>query len=155
MTNTKTEPAFFAPEVETSPIIGHPRKFCIVEDSRDARHNIKDMLEDTGEYMCVGSFSASEGNFDLIPVLNPDFVLVRDSGNDTGKPGCVAELRSLSDSMRIILMADTIKLAALNQSLEAGCDGYLVRPSSGEQCQEAVKLALARPPRRSSRSGRN
>jgi DNA-binding NarL/FixJ family response regulator len=116
-------------------------KVVIVEDNKELRSQLVELLGTASDIKCVGAFATGEQALRQIPGLDPDIVLM-----DIKLPGmsgirCVAELKKILPKLRIIMVTIYEDSERIFKALKAGANGYLLKSSHSQQILEAVRDA--------------
>lgn len=116
-------------------------KVVIVEDNKELRSQLVELLGTAPDIKCVGAFATGEQALRQIPGLDPDIVLM-----DIKLPGmsgirCVAELKKVLPKLRIIMVTIYEDSERIFRALKAGANGYLLKSSRSQQILEAVRDA--------------
>jgi DNA-binding NarL/FixJ family response regulator len=107
----------------------HP--ILLIEDHAVYRQTIRQTLDATGDYHCVGEFSNLEDAFEAIDGgLSADIILL-----DLGLPAMggiegISLLREKLPDARVIILTAFTDRAKVFAALEAGAHGYLVKAGS-------------------------
>lgn len=114
-------------------------KICIVEDNLDIRNSLKEWLDSSDDFACVGVFSNAETALIEIPRHKPDVVLM-----DIRLPGqsgiaCTAKLRQILPSLQVIVITVYRDRNLLYEALKAGASGYLLKRSTPEEISQAIR----------------
>lgn len=117
-------------------------KVAIVEDDENDRRLMRQDLEKTGEFVCVGSYGSPYEALAEIPKVRPDVVLM-----DIRMPGmdgleCTRRLKAHMVQLRVIIVTGLLDIDSMNNSLQAGADGYLTKPASRAQFLATLKLIV-------------
>jgi DNA-binding NarL/FixJ family response regulator len=121
-------------------------RVAVVDDDEDLRLLIKDLLQRTHDFSCIGCFSNAEDALAGLPTLGPDLVLM-----DIRMPGvngieCAARLKRAMPQVRIIMMTGMHGAGAIAKSRAAGAVDYLAKPVTPEQILSTLRfVAEGRP----------
>ncbi len=119
-----------------------PTKVAIVEDDENDRRLMRQDLEKTGEFVCVGSYGSPYEALAEIPKVRPDVVLM-----DIRMPGmdgleCPRRLKAIRPQLKIIIVTVLLDTESMNKSIQAGADAYLTKPISAAQCLALIKFTI-------------
>jgi DNA-binding NarL/FixJ family response regulator len=114
----------------------------IVDDVENERHMIRQAVEKSGEFVCVGAYGSAKEALAEIPKVRPHVVLmdIRMPGMDGHE--CTRRLKVIMVQLKIIIVTELMDVETMNKSLEAGADGYLTKPVGGAQFLAMLKLTV-------------
>lgn len=100
-------------------------RVAIVEDQRDIREGLKNLLNSQEGYECVATYQNAEAALEDIAKRNPEVVLM-----DIGLPGmtgieCVRRLKQQYEHMEFIMLTVFADEERIFDALKAGACGYL------------------------------
>ena len=112
---------------------------AVVEDNRDLRHSIREILNRADGMICTGDYGSAEEALAELPALEPEVVLM-----DINLPGmdgveCVRELADRLPDALIVMLTIQSNIGAVFESLRAGACGYLRKPVCAQELIAAVK----------------
>jgi DNA-binding NarL/FixJ family response regulator len=112
---------------------------CIVEDQRDIREGIEQLINAAPGYRCVGSYGSMEQALPYLKEKSPDVALI-----DIGLPGMsgiegVKELRSRSSSISLLVLTVYSDDNRILEALCAGAHGYLLKNTTPARLLESLK----------------
>ena len=131
---------------KTDPLTGvgeaGPFRVVIVDDDQNDRRMMRQDLEETGEFVCVGAYGSGKEALAEIPKVRPHVVLmdIRMPGMDGHE--CSRRLKVIMVQMKIIVVTGLLDIATMNKSLQAGADGYLTKPTGAAQFLAMLKLTV-------------
>lgn len=104
---------------------------ALVEDHADYAEDVRQLLDQSGEFTCAAVCPSAEDALSVLPALKPEIVLM-----DIGLPGrsgadCVQELKELLPDAAIMMLTVVEDYERIYQSLKAGATGYLLKRSTG------------------------
>jgi len=128
----------------TRDIFAHRYSVVVVEEDSGPSLYLRDILAKSGDFNCIGCFSSAARALAEIPALHPDLVLM-----DIGLPGmngiqCTRVLKRSNPELKIVIFTSHHEASFIERSIEAGANGYLIKPVSVDQCLVALKFALGR-----------
>ena len=120
-----------------------PITISIVEDDRDTRESLVDLLNGAPEMRCVGSHATGEAALRGIPVEKPEVALV-----DINLPGmsgiqCIARLKTRLPMLQILMLTTYEESDLIFDSLRAGAKGYLLKNMAPTELVQAIKRVHA------------
>jgi DNA-binding NarL/FixJ family response regulator len=118
---------------------GMAKSVIVVEDDRGLREQLVKILNSAPGIRCGGACASGEDAIRLVPVKNPDVVLM-----DIRLPGmsgidCVATLKQILPALPIIMLTVYEDSESIFRALKAGADGYLVKSSPPVKLLEAIR----------------
>jgi DNA-binding NarL/FixJ family response regulator len=115
-------------------------KVCIVEDNPQIQGLLEQIIQMSGEYEWLGSFSTAEEAIHKIPLLKPQIVLT-DINLGEGKSGidCVREIKA--EHPEILFMMCTVyeEDEKIFEALRAGANGYILKKTAPDKMLAAIK----------------
>jgi len=120
----------------------HPIKVAIVEDDENDLRMMRQALEQSGEFVCVGAYRSANEALAEIPKALPHVVLmdIRMPGMDGHE--CARRLKVIMVHLKIIIVTGLLDVDTMNKSLQAGTDGYLTKPAGVAQFLAMLKLTV-------------
>ena len=115
------------------------KSVVVVEDDQGLREQLVEILDQAADIKCIGAFESAEEALKIVPMQNPDVVLM-----DIGLPGmsgieCVAELKKLAPAVQIIMVTVYEDSERIFRALKAGASGYLVKSSHPDGLLDSVR----------------
>jgi DNA-binding NarL/FixJ family response regulator len=117
-------------------------RVVVVDDDSDMRLFLKDLLEGTGEFTCVGSFSTATEALLQIPMLHPQLVLMDIRMPHMTGIECTQRIKTLLPDVKIVMITGLHEGTFMQESLQAGADAYLLKPITADQCLATIKFAV-------------
>jgi DNA-binding NarL/FixJ family response regulator len=114
----------------------------VVDNDADARLYLQDILQMSGDFSCIGSFSNGADALKGIPQLLPDLVLMDIQMPKINGIECARRLRQSLSSAKIIMVTGLHGENSIKQALNAGASGYLIKPFTIAQCLATLKWAI-------------
>lgn len=116
-----------------------PISVAIVEDNKDLRDGLAQLIQGTDGYCCVGAFSNCEGLLDVLESTEPEVVLM-----DIGLPGMsgiegVTLVKNHSPATEILMFTVFEDDEKIFDSICAGASGYLLKKTSPARILEAIQ----------------
>jgi DNA-binding NarL/FixJ family response regulator len=115
-------------------------KVCIVDDNKDIRSALEEIVSMSDGYNLSGSFSTAENALQKIPLLNPDVVLMDinlgegDSGID-----CVRKLKEQNPEILFMMCTVYEDDDKIFEALTAGANGYILKKTAASKLLDAIK----------------
>lgn len=114
---------------------------AIVDDNERAHILIREILDQTQDFLWVASYFSGEAALIGIPQSGAQIVLM-----DIKMPGmsgieCTKRLMSMMPCLKIVMMTGLDDSDSIDQSLSAGAVDYLIKPHSVAQCLATLKSA--------------
>jgi DNA-binding NarL/FixJ family response regulator len=116
-----------------------PIKVAIVEDNKDLREGLEQLIQGTRGFSCVGAFGTSDLLLESLENVTPDVILM-----DIGLPGisgvdCVKLVRKRNPEIDVLMLTvyeDDQKIFA---SIYNGASGYLLKKTPPVKILEAIR----------------
>ncbi|MDF2187572.1 response regulator transcription factor [Paraflavitalea sp. CAU 1676] len=113
---------------------------CIVDDNKDIRSALEQIVLMSDGYQLLGSFGSAEEALQQIPLLKPEIVLM-DINLGEGESGidCVRHLKA--DYPEILFMMCTVYEddEKIFEALTAGASGYILKKTAPHKLLEAIR----------------
>lgn len=111
---------------------------CIVEDQKNFRQTIEEILNASVNILCIGSFGDAESLIEKFDSLQPDITLM-----DIDLPGmsgidAIFSIKSSHPSARVLVLTVFKDDEKVFRALKAGAGGYLLKKSSFDQLNEKI-----------------
>lgn len=118
-------------------------RVAVVEDDRDVRRSLVEILQSQPDLECVGSFESAEEALEKLPALRPRIVVM-----DVNLPGmsgveCVKRLVPLMPDVQVVMLTVHEDSDVIFESLAAGACGYLLKPPAAGELVDAVRDVFA------------
>ncbi len=113
-------------------------KVSIVEDDRETRESLCELINGASGLNCLGTYSTGEAALRDVGTRIPDVALV-----DINLPGmngieCVAKLKAQLPSLQVLMLTTYEDSDLIFNSLRAGAKGYLLKNMPPEELVQAV-----------------
>ena len=117
-----------------------PIAVCIVDDNRDIRSALEQIIMMADGYELKGSFSGSEEALQKIPLLKPHVVLM-DINLGDGESGidCVRELKPSNPDVLFMMCTVYEEDEKIFEALSAGANGYILKKTTPGKLLEAIR----------------
>lgn len=115
-------------------------KICIVDDNKDIRTALEQIILMSENYLLQGSFSCAEDAIIGIPPLEPHVVLM-DINLGEGFNGieCVKHLKALHPNILFMMCTVYEDDEKIFEALTAGASGYILKKTAPHKLLEAIK----------------
>lgn len=100
---------------------------AIVDDQRDVREGLQNILNTAADFRCVGAYADAETALEGILVSRPDVVLMDVDLPEMSGIDCVRVLKRKLPGLNVIMLTSCVKDEYIFQSLQAGAYGYLTK----------------------------
>ena len=112
---------------------------AIVEDNKDLREGLSQLIQGTPGYRCVGAYANCPEFLDGVDAIKPDVVLM-----DIGLPGMsgiegVEKLKSLRPATEVLMLTVFEDERKIFDSICAGASGYLLKKTPPLRILEAIQ----------------
>lgn len=112
---------------------------CVVEDDEIYCEVLASLINDAGEFRCLGTYRWAEHALEGIPKKNPDLVVVdivlpRMRGSE-----CIWRLKQRLPTLRALVLTGQSSEKVLFEALAAGADGYLEKPCLKEELLQELR----------------
>ena len=112
---------------------------CVVEDLEDIRLSVKQLLDESKEFLCVGAFENAEAAVDKLLETKPDIGLM-----DINLPGmsgieCIRKVKSKCPKTQFMMFTIYEDSNSVYEALAAGANGYLLKKTPKNKILDALK----------------
>lgn len=113
---------------------------CIVDDNRDLRSALEEIISMSDGYTCIGTMSTPREALEKIPQLKPDVVLMDINLNsDESGIDCVRELKPRVPDTNFMMCTVYEEDEKIFEALRAGASGYILKKTAPAKMLEAIK----------------
>lgn len=106
-------------------------KVCIVDDNSQLRNTLRDIIEMSDGYVCIGTLATAEEAVTEIPTLRPDVVLMDiNLGSIESGIDCVRVLKPLLADTNFMMCTVYEEDEKIFEALSAGASGYILKKTS-------------------------
>jgi DNA-binding NarL/FixJ family response regulator len=117
-------------------------KVAIVDDEAEVRASLAALLNGTRGLECVGSFGSSQEALVRLPRLKVEVALIDILMPDTTGIALTQALKLQLPQLRVILLTGLLGDEAALAALQAGADGFLLKPASRGDIAAAIAKVL-------------
>lgn len=112
---------------------------CIVDDTRDIRSALEQIVTMADGYQLVGSFGTAEEALQKIPLLKPNVVLM-DINLGEGESGidCVRQIKAEHPDILFMMCTVYEDDEKIFEALSAGASGYILKKTAPHKLLEAI-----------------
>jgi DNA-binding NarL/FixJ family response regulator len=114
-------------------------RVCIVEDNRDIRQALEQILELSPGFELAGSFSSGEDALVGIPLSGPQVVLMDIHLGGIDGIECVRILKSRHPEILFMMCTVYEDDAKIFEALRAGASGYVLKKTTPDKLLEAIR----------------
>ena len=113
---------------------------CIVDDNRELRNALEEIISMSDGYRCAGTISTAEDAIRQIPLLKPDVVLM-DINLGSGESGidCVRALKPRIPATNFMMCTVYEEDEKIFEALSAGASGYILKKTTPSRMLEAIR----------------
>jgi DNA-binding NarL/FixJ family response regulator len=112
---------------------------CIVEDNKDIRQALEQIIKMSDGYACVGSFENAEDALTGIPELHPKVVLMDINLGGMSGIECVRLLKPKNPDILFMMCTVYEEDEKIFEALRAGANGYILKKTAPAKLLEAIK----------------
>ena len=113
---------------------------CIVDDNKDIRSALEQIIHMADGYALVGSFSSAEEALIKIPAVEPNVVLM-DINLGEGESGidCVRQLKPQHPEIHFMMCTVYEEDEKIFEALTAGANAYILKKTAPDKLLEAIR----------------
>lgn len=113
---------------------------CIVDDNRDLRNALEEIISMSEGYECVGTIGTAEEAIRQIPDLQPDVVLMDiNLGTEESGIDCVRVLKQQVPAINFMMCTVYEEDEKIFQALSAGASGYILKKTAPARLLGAIR----------------
>lgn len=113
---------------------------CIVDDNRDLRNALEEIISMSEGYECVGTIGTAEEAIRQIPGLMPDVVLMDiNLGTEESGIDCVRVLKQQAPAINFMMCTVYEEDEKIFQALSAGASGYILKKTAPARLLGAIR----------------
>jgi DNA-binding NarL/FixJ family response regulator len=121
-----------------------PTEVVIVDGDAATRFLLQRILEQCGDYRCVGCYTSGEEALREVPGLHPRIVLMDIQMSGISGIECMRRLKGKFPGLIVVLVSELTDPETMWAALAAGGDGYLTKPFAVAQCLATVRFSVRR-----------
>ena len=113
---------------------------CVVDDNKELRSALQEIVSMSDGYKCIGIMSTAEEAIGKLPLINPDVVLM-DINLGSGESGidCVRELKPKMPATNFMMCTVYEEDEKIFEALSAGASGYILKKTAPGKMLEAIR----------------
>jgi DNA-binding NarL/FixJ family response regulator len=113
---------------------------CIVDDNKDIRNALEEIISMSDGYRCVATLATAEEAIKRIPRLQPHVVLMDiNLGSNESGIDCVRELKPIVPGTNFMMCTVYEEDEKIFEALSAGASGYLLKKTAPAKMLDAIK----------------
>jgi len=112
---------------------------CIVDDNKDIRSALEQIIIMSDGYRLLGSFSSAEEAIEKIPALSPQVVLMDINLGGMSGIECVRQLKPMHPDILYMMCTVYEEDEKIFEALSAGANGYILKKTAPGKLLEAIK----------------
>lgn len=113
---------------------------CIVDDNRDLRNALEEIIDMSEGFECVGTIGTAQEAIARIPQLKPDVVLMDiNLGSEETGIDCVKALKQKVPATNFMMCTVYEENEKIFQALTAGASGYILKKTAPTQMLDAIR----------------
>lgn len=119
-------------------------KIILVDDHQIVRDGIKNLLESNHEYSVIAEAEEVEEALKLLAKLTPDFLITDISLSNSSGIELAKRARILYPDLPILVLSMHTSFDYINESLNVGASGYLLKDCTKHELFEAITKIMKR-----------
>lgn len=113
---------------------------CIVDDNRDLRNALEEIIDMSDGFKCVGTIGTAQEAITQIPLLKPEVVLMDiNLGSEETGIDCVRVLKQKIPATNFMMCTVYEENEKIFQALTAGASGYILKKTAPARMLEAIR----------------
>jgi len=112
---------------------------CIVDDNKDIRSALEQIIIMSEGYRLLGSFSSAEEAIEKVPALSPQVVLMDINLGGMSGIECVRQLKPMHPDILYMMCTVYEEDEKIFEALSAGANGYILKKTAPGKLLEAIK----------------
>ncbi len=118
-------------------------RVLLVEDHAVLRDGIKALVSDETDIEIIGEASTGREALDIIPLLQPDVVLMDISMHGLNGIDATAQIQRDYPAIKVVILSMHDHEEHIFQALQAGAMGYVLKQSDSAELLFAIRAAVA------------
>ena len=118
----------------------HEISVCIVDDNKQLRDTLEEIIIMSDGYKCIGTIATAEEAIEKLPQIKPDVVLmdINLGGTESGID-CVKALKPLMPATNFMMCTVYEEDEKIFEALSAGASGYILKKTAPAKLLEAIR----------------
>ncbi len=116
-------------------------RIVVAEDHHIVREGVSKLLEELGDIRVVGEADNGEDAIRLVKLLKPDVLVLDISMPQTDGLETLKKMRTFPSRPRVVILSMYEDITLIQQALEYGALGYVLKQSVSEELLDAVRAA--------------
>lgn len=112
---------------------------CIVDDNKDIRSALEQIVIMSEGYRLLGSFASAEEAIEKIPALSPQVVLMDINLGGMSGIECVRQLKPMHPDILYMMCTVYEEDEKIFEALAAGANGYILKKTAPGKLLEAIR----------------
>ncbi|HEX6192098.1 MAG TPA: response regulator transcription factor [Chitinophagaceae bacterium] len=113
---------------------------CIVDDNRELRNALEEIISMSDGYRCLGTLPTAEDAIRQIPLLKPDVVLMDiNLGSAESGIDCVRALKPRIPATNFMMCTVYEEDEKIFEALSAGASGYILKKTTPSKMLDAIR----------------
>jgi len=113
---------------------------CIVDDNRELRNALEEIISMSDGYKCLGTLPTAEDAIRQIPLLKPDVVLMDiNLGSAESGIDCVRALKPRIPATNFMMCTVYEEDEKIFEALSAGASGYILKKTTPSKMLDAIR----------------
>ncbi len=113
---------------------------CIVDDNRELRNALQEIISMSDHYKCLGTLGTFEEAIKQLPVLMPDVVLMDiNLGSEESGIDCVRTLKPAMPGTNFMMCTVYEENEKIFEALSAGASGYILKKTDPARMLESIR----------------
>jgi DNA-binding NarL/FixJ family response regulator len=122
--------------------LGMDIRIAVVDDDDALRSSFAKAVDLFPDCRCVGAFGSGGAALEALSKIAPDIVLMDINMPEMNGIECVRQLKSSQPKIQFIMLTVYEDTDSVFNSLKAGACGYLLKQTSWDELQAAIKLVF-------------
>lgn len=115
-------------------------KVCIVDDNKELRDALEEIISMADGYKCVGIMANAAEAITRLPLIKPEVVLMDiNLGGEESGIDCVRELKPLIPETNFMMCTVYEEDEKIFEALRAGASGYILKKTAPAKLLEAIR----------------
>ena len=120
-----------------------PVRVLVAEDHALVRQGIQLLLEAAGGFELTGETASGAEVLGLVAARSPDLLLLDLALSDSSGIEVARKVRRAHPHVRILVVTGNVYPGSVDQSLQAGADGFLLKHDQGGELLDAIRTVMS------------